>query len=350
MELRELYNGQIISFKEFEEIYYELQVAYNRIAAHRLKRDSVTKQLLIGLGFADLLQRKKYLLNGNYSFYKIENLEQGPGYTNDDAPRTKPSKLFFVRTGNRHDLIPLTKKKKPLVKEVKQESSFTNDFTNTSPRQHKRKCVPATPPIRKKALFEHYLGCIKDELFDTKHLTFTNRKEIDKRVLRWLDKINLVFSYLIEKKANAYATYAPYEVTVKPLVPKNRWTTGTYVAINHDDGTLELMLNYKKLKNLNPLPIEKMVWMFCHEFRHKIQLHDKAIQSVINYPNWKNFNAFMQKRFKKDEDFINHIFHELNPAEIDANLFATQLTGIAFSGTVFDITDESLALLTEKKK
>lgn len=194
-----------------------------------------------------------------------------------------------------------------------------------------------------------YQAQIKKHNFNKKHLMFINQKEIDKRILRWLNKINIIFSYILEKKAKQFLQYAPYEVTIKELIPKNQWTTGTCVAINKDDGTLELSLNYTKLKELKVIPVQRMVWLFSHEFRHKIQLYDKSIQSVTQAPNWKNFNIFMQKHFKKDEDLINHIFHELNPEEVDANIFASELTGIPFNKNTFEITEENLSLLKKKK-
>ncbi len=164
--------------------------------------------------------------------------------------------------------------------------------------------------------------------------------------------LNGLFTELIDTYRPDLIKYLPYKVEVKELVAKNKWTSGTYVAINNPDGTLSLHLNYDKLSDpeLYPkFPTEALLWVLMHEFRHKVQLNEPALLSMLEFPNWKNFNEFMQKAYNKDEDFINHIFHELNPAEVDANMFACEMTGVKFNGNAFNIDAESIALLSETK-
>lgn len=165
-----------------------------------------------------------------------------------------------------------------------------------------------------------------------------------------MDDISKILFYLAVVNTNKLDYHLPYSVKVGKLIAKNRWTKGTYVAINHPDSTLELNLNVPNVKKLikqngYKRVVGALTWVIAHELRHKIQQTSPEIRSVIKYPNWENFNRWMQKQTGKDEDFINHIFHELNPAEVDANIFASELTGITFKGNAFDINDESLALL-----
>lgn len=164
-----------------------------------------------------------------------------------------------------------------------------------------------------------------------------------------MHSLNTLFFQLIDMYRPDLFQYLPYKIEMMELVEKNQWTSGTYVAINRPDGTLELHLNYTKLSDpeqFPKFPTEALLWVIMHEFRHKVQLNDEALRSVLEFPNWKNFNEFMQNHFIKNEDLINHIFHELNPAEVDANTFASEMTGIKFKGNAFNIDSDSLKLLT----
>jgi hypothetical protein len=168
-----------------------------------------------------------------------------------------------------------------------------------------------------------------------------------------LNDVAILFSYLIKKLKPEYIQYLPYKVTVKKLVNKNQFTTGQYVAVNKNNGTLDLHLAFEKIPPGDDFFSSgagyKLVWVLAHEFRHKIQLNDERIQTVLDYPNWENFNIFMQNKFNQSQDTIDHVFHELNPAEVDANIFACELTGIKFNGTKFDINNDLLKLLKKKQ-
>jgi hypothetical protein len=201
--------------------------------------------------------------------------------------------------------------------------------------------------------FSHIISArlkMKEKKFDKKLLTIKRATKYGKEIRENMNEANLLFSYLLLEKFPQYKKYTPYTVNLFDLVPKNEYTSGTYVAINKDNGELDLYLSFKKIKSeCKQFPIYTLIWVLFHEFRHKIQLHDNEIKSVINYPNWRNFNAFMQKEYKKSEDTINHIFHELNPAEVDANIFACEVTKIRFNGNLFNINKDALKSLNQKK-
>ncbi len=175
---------------------------------------------------------------------------------------------------------------------------------------------------------------------------------IAQRLEDYFEEVNLLFSHILfTKKPEYISPYCPYDIIVYNLHVKNQWTeASTFILINRDDGILEFHINYTKLLALKELPSLHTVWLLFHEFRHKIQLSDERIQSVINYPNWENFKKYMMEITGKDEDLINHIFHEINPAEVDANIFACEMTGGKFNGNPFDINDQSLGLLGDKEQ
>lgn len=165
------------------------------------------------------------------------------------------------------------------------------------------------------------------------------------RMIRELEKVNFLFSACVDFNNPKLRKYLPYKIFVKELIQKNDWTKGDYVAVENEDGSLNLYLNFKSLLPMYEFPTFKLVWVIFHELRHKIQMNDNIIKSVINYTNWVNFKKFIIVKFNIDEDLVNHIFHELNPCEIDAHIFACENTGIKFSGTAFDINDEKLSLI-----
>lgn len=191
---------------------------------------------------------------------------------------------------------------------------------------------------------------MKRAKYKTRLIQYTNKSRIPKKMLAGLNQVNLLWSYLLLKRNPALKKHTPYKIRVTNLVPKNQWTQGHFVAVEKEDGSLDLRLSYKKIGHMPEFPVYKLVWVFFHEFRHKIQLSDENIKSVINYPNWRNFNTWMQQLTGKNEDFVNHIFHELNPAEVDAHIFASEMTDIKYNGTGFNITNETLALLELTKK
>ncbi len=188
---------------------------------------------------------------------------------------------------------------------------------------------------------------MKKEQFKKKRIIFSNLKDYPE-FSKQFNEMNLLFSYILKTKRPDLFKHTPYRISLFPLVEKNEWTGGDYVAIEQKDGTLELYLAFEKIKQYESFPIHSLVWVLFHEFRHKIQQSNEQISSVLKFPNWNNFNTYMQKTIKKSEDLINHIFHELNPAEVDANIFACEMTGGKFNGNAFNITPDSLKKLSKK--
>lgn len=180
---------------------------------------------------------------------------------------------------------------------------------------------------------------------DIKHIEFNLPSDIDIKIVDGLNEVNTLFYSNLFYKRNDLIKYLPYKVNVSELIENNQWTGGTCVAVEKDDGTCDLKLNFKKILELESFPVNSLTWVMFHEFRHKIQLFDESVKSVLDVPNWKNFKDYMQKITGKTEDLINHVFHEMNPSEVDANAFATEMMGIKYLGNAFNITEETLKLL-----
>ena len=171
-----------------------------------------------------------------------------------------------------------------------------------------------------------------------------------KKIRDILNTAGIIFSYIIEQKRSGSLLKYAYIINVEELEIKNTWTEkATYVAVEQGDGTLSLRLNFKKVLEAIKKDAEgveaKFTWLLFHEYRHNIQIKNEIIQSYLNYGYWDKFNELMQKTFNKSKDEIDHIFHEFDPAEVDAHIFACEMTGLKFKGTLFDLTDETIKML-----
>ena len=132
--------------------------------------------------------------------------------------------------------------------------------------------------------------------------------------------------------------YLPYKMKLSKLErPKDNYylQESHYLGLNDKD---ELILC------LDPNvehSIVSLLWVMMHEFRHKIQYLNKNIYSCLynsNYDKWKAY-------YNKDENLINHVFHEILPYEVDANVFACEILKIEYPGSKFEITDYTLRTL-----
>lgn len=195
------------------------------------------------------------------------------------------------------------------------------------------------------SVFDTYLQRTREEEYNLGYIHFNYSPNIDLKIMQGLREVNSVFSLILNEKRKDLLKYVPYVVNVSELVEENEWNGGSLVALEKDDGTCELKLGFKKILELESFPIKSLTWIMFHEFRHKIQLFDESIKSVLDIPNWKNFKDYMQNTTGKTEDLINHVFHEMNPSEVDANTFATEMMGIKYLGNTFNITEETLKLL-----
>lgn len=158
------------------------------------------------------------------------------------------------------------------------------------------------------------------------------------------------FSYLIKKYRPEYIQYTPYRIKVKVLKRgNNRWLQNTHLlGINHED-YLELHIFPEMIKEVRPISV---LWLLLHEFKHHVQANNPAIKSMTldysNYNYWKD--EYMINQLAYHDNTIDHVFHELAPFEIDANLFACELLNIEYPGSSFHLTKETLNLMEKNRR
>jgi len=152
----------------------------------------------------------------------------------------------------------------------------------------------------------------------------------------------LMFGKLVKWRFPRYNHLLPYKVKVVYL-PEGEYTYWTehtgYVGIHNDDGTLTI--NLKKDQEHSQL---SMLWLLLHEFRQKIQFATPSIKSNLYNVNFDHFMDYLKKKGNSEND-INHIFHEIMPYEIDANIFACELLDIEYPSSKFAINDYTIGLL-----
>lgn len=190
-----------------------------------------------------------------------------------------------------------------------------------------------------------YLELVRNGECELKYIHFTHSPNIDEKIINGLGQLNMLFSSILNDKAKDLLQYVPYKVNVIELIEKNEYTGGTCVAVEKDDGTCDLHLSFKKILELEHFPVKSLTWVMLHEFRHKVQLLDESIKSVLDVPNWKNFKNYLVNKTGCTEDVFDHVLHEINPSEVDANMFATYMTGEKYLGNAFNITEESIKKL-----
>ena len=158
------------------------------------------------------------------------------------------------------------------------------------------------------------------------------------------------FSYLIKKFRPEYLKHTPYTVKVKKLNRgDNRWLKKVNLLGLNKETHLELHVHPDASTEVRPISI---LWLLLHEFKHHVQYNTYSIRSMtLEYPNyefWKN--EYMVKQLGYHDNTIDHVFHELAPFEIDANLFACEMLDIEYPGSSFFMTNETLELLEKNRR
>lgn len=182
--------------------------------------------------------------------------------------------------------------------------------------------------------------------YPERYIFFNNISGIEPRDQETVDvsRMTYLFSTILKMKRPDLLKHTPYLVNICNLEPKNEYTTGDFVAIDKED-YLDLYLNFEKIRAMEEFPVYKLVWVLFHEFRHKVQSTDPVLKSFFDFPNWKNYMGHLIQA-GGNPDTLDHVLHELKPTEVDAHIFACEMTGLHFTGTIFDITEESLKKLT----
>jgi hypothetical protein len=148
-----------------------------------------------------------------------------------------------------------------------------------------------------------------------------------------------LISYLLIKNRPELVKYTPFKIVVEELIRgDNVWLKNTKKLGLYDQEKkiLTLRLDLKaKHKTLS------FLWLIFHEFRHHIQFQNPNILSCLDNKNremWLNY-------YGKSLDSVKHVFHEIDPLEVDANTFACEILDISYPNSKFSITKQTLKKL-----
>lgn len=156
---------------------------------------------------------------------------------------------------------------------------------------------------------------------------------------------NNLFSFILKEKRPDLIKYTEsYKIIVKKLERGNNpWLKKVTSLGLYDEktGILEYHIDKKKYNN----NILSLLWLLFHEFRHHVQFNDQNILSCLKNKNRKKWLNY----YNKDINSVLHVFHEVDPIEVDANTFACEMLGIPYPNSKFSITNKTLKRLRDKK-
>lgn len=145
------------------------------------------------------------------------------------------------------------------------------------------------------------------------------------------------FFIVLNEKRPEYKKYLPYRVRVHKLDRgDNPYLQETmYCGLEHEDGSLDLYLDHEAEHSTVSL-----LWILFHEFRHKIQ----SKNSNVGMAAGGNASTKMwESQYKGDRwNEFCHVFHEISPQDVDANVFACELLEIDYPGSKFELTEDRL--------
>jgi hypothetical protein len=150
---------------------------------------------------------------------------------------------------------------------------------------------------------------------------------------------NTVFSYILTTKRPELIKYTPFKIVVKELIRGNNvWLKNTKKLGLYDEESKVLTLHLDLTAKHRVLPF---LWLLFHEFRHHIQFQNPNILSCLDNTNremWLNY-------YGKSINSVKHVFHEIDPLEVDANTFACEILDIPYPNSKFSITKQTLKRL-----
>lgn len=169
--------------------------------------------------------------------------------------------------------------------------------------------------------------------YDPRETHFINILHIDDEFSNLTIPSKYLYLLLYDKHCQ-YLKYLPMYVNVRKLERgENEWLGDTHYLGIYDNGVLNLYLESGYGHS-----ILSLCWILLHEFRHLIQEREDTVKSCIynkNLDMWKS-------SYGCDMNVLNHVLHEIMPAEVDANIFACELLGINYPNSKFAITEQTL--------
>jgi hypothetical protein len=177
--------------------------------------------------------------------------------------------------------------------------------------------------IKKNIIFDYVLNVTYDVPFNEK-----------------IDVPKELFCYLLQTKRPDLLKYLfSFKIVVEELISGNNpWLKkrGKLGLYDEKTGVLTLRLSLNKQHS-----VISFLWLLFHEFRHHIQFNNLNILSCLDNRNremWLNY-------YDKNVDTVKHVFHEIDPLEVDANTFACDILDIPYPGSTFAITEKTLKRL-----
>ena len=155
-----------------------------------------------------------------------------------------------------------------------------------------------------------------------------------------------LFKLMLTTRSIDAKKYFPYVMTVKPLTYVERgnsyWLSeSAHLGLSEFD-TKQLTLYVDENMQHSSL---SLCWILLHEFRHLMQYETRSLKTNVFNDNEGQWIKHCCASFDVDEKTVRHVFHEVNPAEIDANIFACETLDIEYPGSKFQITPYTLSLL-----
>lgn len=154
---------------------------------------------------------------------------------------------------------------------------------------------------------------------------------------------NALFSNILISKRPELIKYTPFKIIVQELIKGNNvWLKKTKKLGLYDDKSevLTLKLDLKEKHRILPF-----LWLLFHEFRHHIQFHNPKILSCLDNKNREMWLNYYVNNCGKNIDSVKHVFHEIDPLEVDANTFACEILDIPYPNSKFSITKTTLKRL-----
>jgi hypothetical protein len=150
---------------------------------------------------------------------------------------------------------------------------------------------------------------------------------------------NAVFSHILIRKRPELIKYTPFKIVVKELIRGNNMWLKNTKKLGLYDGELKVLTLHLDLNARHE--VLSFLWLLFHEFRHHIQFQNPNILSCLDNTNremWLNY-------YGKSISSVKHVFHEIDPLEVDANTFACEILDIPYPNSKFSITKQTLKRL-----
>lgn len=168
--------------------------------------------------------------------------------------------------------------------------------------------------------------------------------KIDKSLKKHINIPNALFSKILTEKRPDLVKFTPFKIKIQKLERGgNPWLKKvTFLGI-YDEEKKILTLSVDKK---NKIEVVSFLWILFHEFRHHVQFSNNNIKSCLDNKNremWLNHYDYTLNSVK-------HVFHEVDPLEVDANTFACEMLEIPYPNSKFSITKKTLKRLKPKEQ